>query len=92
GAVVGVQPFGGSGLSGTGPKAGGPLYLTRLVRGADPALPAIGEPVMLPGPVGESNRYVLHPRGTVLLLPATAEGLARQLAAVRATGNARVVV
>lgn len=30
GAVVGVQPFGGEGLSGTGPKAGGPLYLARL--------------------------------------------------------------
>lgn len=32
GAVVGVQPFGGRGLSGTGPKAGGPQYLKRLVR------------------------------------------------------------
>ena len=32
GAVVGVQPFGGHGMSGTGPKAGGPLYLQRLVR------------------------------------------------------------
>ncbi len=31
GAVVGVQPFGGHGLSGTGPKAGGPLYLHRLL-------------------------------------------------------------
>ena len=30
GAVVGVQPFGGIGLSGTGPKAGGPNYLTRF--------------------------------------------------------------
>jgi len=30
GAVVGVQPFGGHGLSGTGPKAGGPHYLTRF--------------------------------------------------------------
>jgi RHH-type proline utilization regulon transcriptional repressor/proline dehydrogenase/delta 1-pyrroline-5-carboxylate dehydrogenase len=30
GAVVGVQPFGGCGLSGTGPKAGGPHYLTRF--------------------------------------------------------------
>ena len=30
GAVVGTQPFGGSGLSGTGPKAGGPDYLRRL--------------------------------------------------------------
>ena len=34
GAVVGVQPFGGEGKSGTGPKAGGPLYLKRLQRGA----------------------------------------------------------
>lgn len=32
GAVVGVQPFGGCGLSGTGPKAGGPHYLHRFVR------------------------------------------------------------
>jgi RHH-type proline utilization regulon transcriptional repressor/proline dehydrogenase/delta 1-pyrroline-5-carboxylate dehydrogenase len=30
GAVVGVQPFGGMGLSGTGPKAGGPHYLERF--------------------------------------------------------------
>lgn len=30
GAVVGAQPFGGEGLSGTGPKAGGPNYLARL--------------------------------------------------------------
>ena len=37
GAIVGVQPFGGHGLSGTGPKAGGPLYLGRLVERA-PAL------------------------------------------------------
>ena len=36
GATVGVQPFGGEGLSGTGPKAGGPFYLARLdeARGA----------------------------------------------------------
>src|SRR5690606_1940152 len=31
GAVVGVHPFGGERLSGTGPKAGGPLYLPRLL-------------------------------------------------------------
>jgi RHH-type proline utilization regulon transcriptional repressor/proline dehydrogenase/delta 1-pyrroline-5-carboxylate dehydrogenase len=31
GAVVGVQPFGGEGLSGTGPKAGGPNYLLRFM-------------------------------------------------------------
>ncbi|MGZ3182809.1 MAG: trifunctional transcriptional regulator/proline dehydrogenase/L-glutamate gamma-semialdehyde dehydrogenase [Telluria sp.] len=38
GAVVGVQPFGGEGKSGTGPKAGGPLYLKRLQRNAPPLL------------------------------------------------------
>jgi RHH-type proline utilization regulon transcriptional repressor/proline dehydrogenase/delta 1-pyrroline-5-carboxylate dehydrogenase len=38
GAVVGVQPFGGEGKSGTGPKAGGPLYLKRLQRGATPLM------------------------------------------------------
>jgi RHH-type proline utilization regulon transcriptional repressor/proline dehydrogenase/delta 1-pyrroline-5-carboxylate dehydrogenase len=35
GAVVGVQPFGGEGLSGTGPKAGGPHYLARFTGPAD---------------------------------------------------------
>ncbi|MBS9476109.1 trifunctional transcriptional regulator/proline dehydrogenase/L-glutamate gamma-semialdehyde dehydrogenase [Ancylobacter radicis] len=40
GAVVGVQPFGGHGLSGTGPKAGGPLYLGRLLA-TRPAMPAL---------------------------------------------------
>ncbi len=37
GAVVGSQPFGGEGLSGTGPKAGGPEYLTRYTRIEAPA-------------------------------------------------------
>ena len=36
GAVVGVQPFGGEGLSGTGPKAGGPLYVRRLLAACPP--------------------------------------------------------
>jgi RHH-type proline utilization regulon transcriptional repressor/proline dehydrogenase/delta 1-pyrroline-5-carboxylate dehydrogenase len=49
GAVVGVQPFGGEGLSGTGPKAGGPFYLRRMLASAPPdaaiaALRAIDEP------------------------------------------------
>jgi RHH-type transcriptional regulator, proline utilization regulon repressor / proline dehydrogenase / delta 1-pyrroline-5-carboxylate dehydrogenase len=35
GAVVGVQPFGGEGLSGTGPKAGGPWMMQRLRTGTD---------------------------------------------------------
>ena len=43
GAVVGVQPFGGEGKSGTGPKAGGPLYLKRLQQ--NPALSISGNTV-----------------------------------------------
>jgi RHH-type proline utilization regulon transcriptional repressor/proline dehydrogenase/delta 1-pyrroline-5-carboxylate dehydrogenase len=62
GAVVGVQPFGGTGLSGTGPKAGGPLYLGRLLEAAPPALPglAAAEPALLP-----ARRYLdwLRARG-----------------------------
>jgi len=45
GAVVGVQPFGGRGLSGTGPKAGGPLYLSRLVQRPPLPLPLSGQQV-----------------------------------------------
>ena len=37
GAVVGVHPFGGEGLSGTGPKAGGPHYLHALIKRERPA-------------------------------------------------------
>jgi RHH-type proline utilization regulon transcriptional repressor/proline dehydrogenase/delta 1-pyrroline-5-carboxylate dehydrogenase len=53
GAVVGVQPFGGVGLSGTGPKAGGPLYLYRLIEahtGAQPRMASAGgaRPVSAP--------------------------------------------
>lgn len=58
GAVVGVQPFGGHGLSGTGPKAGGPLYLRRLL--------AVAPPVTLPGeapPVATLFRDWLAERG-----------------------------
>jgi RHH-type proline utilization regulon transcriptional repressor/proline dehydrogenase/delta 1-pyrroline-5-carboxylate dehydrogenase len=54
GAVVGSQPFGGSRLSGTGPKAGGPHYLARFAvervvtvntaaLGGDPALLGAGD-------------------------------------------------
>ncbi|TCQ11796.1 L-proline dehydrogenase /delta-1-pyrroline-5-carboxylate dehydrogenase [Rhizobium sp. PP-F2F-G36] len=127
GAVVGVQPFGGRGLSGTGPKAGGPLYLGRLVRVApvppqvssvhtDPALldfakwldgrglkteasaardtgslSPLGLVSEMPGPVGERNLYALHPRGQILLVPQTIDGLIRQISAVLATGNTGVI-
>jgi len=126
GAIVGVQPFGGRGLSGTGPKAGGPLYLGRLASLAPQVLDApaqaaplveafatwlsgqgdaasaaaaramaassaLGLELALPGPVGETNLYALHPRGRVLLRPATAEGLYGQMAAVLASGNTATV-
>ena len=54
GATVGVQPFGGSRLSGTGPKAGGPLYLSRLT--AEPA------PGALDGMEGGDASDCRHPR------------------------------
>jgi RHH-type proline utilization regulon transcriptional repressor/proline dehydrogenase/delta 1-pyrroline-5-carboxylate dehydrogenase len=45
GAVVGSQPFGGEGLSGTGPKAGGPDYVARLAAPAPaPALASLAAP------------------------------------------------
>lgn len=50
GAVVGVQPFGGEGLSGTGPKAGGPHYLARFTRPAPASLPAAAGFVPPAGP------------------------------------------
>lgn len=47
GAVVGSQPFGGEGLSGTGPKAGGPHYLRRFRKSADTApVEAAGAPTV----------------------------------------------
>lgn len=51
GAVVGTQPFGGRGLSGTGPKAGGPMYLTRflLEKSRTDNLAAIGGAIDLIG-------------------------------------------
>jgi len=90
GAVVGVQPFGGGGLSGTGPKAGGPLYLRRLVS-ALPAAAPIGGTIDLPGPAGETNLYRLHPRGRIALLSRTEAGLSEQLRLVLGTGNSALV-
>ena len=88
GAVVGVQPFGGSGLSGTGPKAGGPLYLRRLVASAPP-MEAVGG--ALPGPAGEENLYRLEPRGGIAALASTEAGLIEQVGVILRTGN-RVLV
>ncbi|MDX7950062.1 trifunctional transcriptional regulator/proline dehydrogenase/L-glutamate gamma-semialdehyde dehydrogenase [Lichenihabitans sp. Uapishka_5] len=63
GAVVGVQPFGGNGLSGTGPKAGGPLYVKRLVQVAPAETgPVASTPVG--GAVG-SYAHWLQKRGQI---------------------------
>jgi RHH-type proline utilization regulon transcriptional repressor/proline dehydrogenase/delta 1-pyrroline-5-carboxylate dehydrogenase len=96
GAVVGVQPFGGEGLSGTGPKAGGPLYLTRLLskRPDDILERVFGTPKVpvrikkvLSGPTGERNFYTLWPRAAVLCLASDDHDRAVQLAAVRAASS-----
>ncbi|MED5249017.1 MAG: bifunctional proline dehydrogenase/L-glutamate gamma-semialdehyde dehydrogenase PutA, partial [Pseudomonadota bacterium] len=145
GAVVGTQPFGGEGLSGTGPKAGGPLYLNRFCTGPLPAglggnhrasgadtiidlaeqkegffdkaapfeaidpervraalerfsswLPdsvsrAIREfsalPSQMPGPTGESNHWIVYPRGNVLCLGPHPEQLKIQVCQALALGN-----
>jgi RHH-type proline utilization regulon transcriptional repressor/proline dehydrogenase/delta 1-pyrroline-5-carboxylate dehydrogenase len=70
GAVVGVQPFGGHGLSGTGPKAGGPLYLRRLLASRPPL------PGRTPGPIPAAlstwlgaDWPVATPLGAEILLP-----------------------
>lgn len=75
GAVVGVQPFGGEGLSGTGPKAGGPHYLYRLTTGSDRGPLTDME---LDGPTGERNSWTLSPRGIVACLGPGDEAIARQ--------------
>ncbi len=85
GAVVGVQPFGGMGKSGTGPKAGGPHYLLRLVRdspGQDPA-----QEIQLPGPTGESSSLRWRPRGPVLCISDDSALLLRMIRLVLDTGN-----
>ncbi len=90
GAVVGVQPFGGDGLSGTGPKAGGPLYMRRLVRGARPTLVS-RQPVRLPGPTGESNTWSVHPRGRIACVADDESALREQIGVVTAAGSVALV-
>lgn len=80
GAVVGVQPFGGRGLSGTGPKAGGPHYLPRFMDSTaggnvTPAMiwreglaKSLLAELKLPGPTGEDNRLSYPPKGTIAVI------------------------
>ncbi|WP_281856093.1 bifunctional proline dehydrogenase/L-glutamate gamma-semialdehyde dehydrogenase PutA [Litoreibacter halocynthiae] len=82
GAVVGSQPFGGEGLSGTGPKAGGPLYLTKFTRSN--GAPALPDTLDMPGPTGETNRLSMAPRAPFLCL---GPDHAAQLKAVATAGG-----
>ena len=90
GAVVGVNPFGGSGLSGTGPKAGGPAYLSRFYTtiSASGKIPKLDSDAIkahceqlltsseLPGPTGEENILSCHPAGLIgLASPSTNDAL-----------------
>src|SRR4029079_4581174 len=80
GAVVGVQPFGGHGLSGTGPKAGGPHYLPRFATeqtvtvntaaaGGNAALMSGGEQVHRPSNMGQMAFEQDRPRGDTSTKP-----------------------
>ena len=96
GAVVGVQPFGGEGESGTGPKAGGPLYLLRLLsdrrqatQGPSEAL-SINEAITLPGPTGEHNQYQCVARARVLCLADDFDDRMSQTHAIWAVGGKAV--
>ena len=81
GAVVGVQPFGGHGLSGTGPKAGGPFYLQRLSRLKQWAAPTLSK-------VGQADDEVLKRLEAVLHnLPISQEC---KLSIAAALGQARI--
>lgn len=116
GAVVGSQPFGGEGLSGTGPKAGGPHYVSRFKKAklpqhqvetslnidlaaAQTALTAAAlssrpalKTVDMPGPTGESNRWSIHARGTILCLGPTKEDAEAQANIAREMGCSAVCI
>ncbi len=116
GAVVGSQPFGGDGMSGTGPKAGGPKYIRRFMKpevhshpDADGSQVSLGsieqafekiddilkkelENQQLPGPIGESNQWSLHPRGRVLCLGPSVDDAEAQLKIARALGCRAIAV
>ncbi|MFN4173267.1 MAG: bifunctional proline dehydrogenase/L-glutamate gamma-semialdehyde dehydrogenase PutA [Pseudorhodobacter sp.] len=65
GAVVGSQPFGGEGLSGTGPKAGGPHYLHRFTRQDAPDLPATPATPALEADIARTLAATRLPTGVV---------------------------
>jgi len=73
GAIVGSQPFGGEGLSGTGPKAGGPLYLSRFQRQAHVEVPpadgAPADPAEIQDRVDRLRASIANSAGDIRDLP-----------------------
>ncbi len=106
GAIVGSQPFGGEGLSGTGPKAGGPNYMARFCApdrqnasgrwdssaepGAPEGQPATPSTRSLPGPTGESNRLTEYARAPLLCMGPGAEAAKAQADAVKSLGGTAI--
>ncbi|MDP5307256.1 bifunctional proline dehydrogenase/L-glutamate gamma-semialdehyde dehydrogenase PutA [Paracoccus spongiarum] len=97
GAVVGSQPFGGEGLSGTGPKAGGPLYLARFfapeppqAAGAAATAPraqTLPRQRLMPGPTGELNQLTLLARPAILCAGPGRDAVEAQARAVETLGG-----
>ena len=106
GAIVGSQPFGGEGLSGTGPKAGGPNYMARFCAPdrqsttetwdtvtdlpAPQGQPAPATTRSLPGPTGESNRLSEYPRPPLLCMGPGETAARAQADTVKALGGTAI--
>jgi len=90
GAIVASQPFGGEGLSGTGPKAGGPHYLARFAA-PQPVAQKPETRVGMPGPTGESNTLYLTARPPLLCLGPDAQAITKQREYVEALGGQTLV-
>ena len=90
GAIVGCQPFGGEGLSGTGPKAGGPHYLPRFAKVK--ATRVAATEFNMAGPTGETNTLRLVPRGPVFCCGPGVDSAEQQAKQVRQLGGLACVV
>ncbi len=90
GAIVGCQPFGGEGLSGTGPKAGGPHYLPRFTKAR--ASRVIATEFEMAGPTGETNTLRLVSRAPVFCCGPGADLAQQQANRVRQLGGSAVVL
>ena len=92
GAVVESQPFGGEGLSGTGPKAGGPRYVKRFTTSENSSVKQHQRKNMVAcirevnGPTGESNKTYNYPRGKILCLGPEPSDVKKQIRIAQLNG------